>query len=211
MTKINRELFKRAAGIKLDVGCGIFKQKGFVGIDMMDHDNVDIVHDIQIFSWPVPDNICSQILMSHLWEHIEPKYRFEVMDELWRICRYDGQLFICCPHAGSFLEAAHPAHYMCPNTGTFQFFDPDFHFWQACSYKKPLPWKLIRNDANVTGTIEVILEPRKDEKGEPVMPTGDGVKLEDAVKVVIKDKDRQANAGKPDNDNTKRQEQKSKK
>jgi hypothetical protein len=204
MAKYNQELFQKAAGIKLDIGAGLFKQKGFIGLDIMNHPNIDIVHDIQTFPWPVPDNICSQILMSHIWEHIEPKYRFEVMDELWRICRYDGQLFICCPHAGSYLESAHPAHYMCPNVGTFQFFDPDFHFWQACSYKKPLPWKIIRNDVNVTGTIEVILEPRKDSEGKSIISINNEAMPDDVVKVITKDKDRQANAGKPDNNNQKR-------
>jgi len=166
-----KSLFEKARGARLDVGCGINKQKGFLGLDIMPHPNVDIVHDIQIFPWPIPKDSCFQILCSHVWEHIEPKYRFPLMDELWRICRYDGQLLIACPHHGTFLEAAHPAHYMCPNEGTFQFFDPDYPFWHACSYKKPLPWKITRNAPNLTGCIEIILEPRKDKKGN-ALPTG---------------------------------------
>ena len=162
----NMKLFKKASGIKLDVGCGLFKQKGCIGMDMVKHSHVDIVHDIQEFPWPVPDNICSQIIMSHIWEHIEPKYRFEVMDELWRIMRHDGQLFLAAPYANSFLSHAHPAHYMCPNEATFQFFDPEYELWHACSYKKPLPWKIISNNANIIGTIEIIMEPRKTKTGK---------------------------------------------
>jgi len=168
--KINHKLFEKAKGIKLDVGCGIFKQKGCVGLDAVKHPNVDIVHDVQKFPWPVPDDICSRIIMSHLWEHIEPKYRFQVMDELWRICRHDGQLFLSCPYAGSFLEAAHPAHYMCPNEATFQFFDPDYQLWHSCSYKKPLPWKIVQVMFAMTGTIEIIFEPRKDKNGKMIPP-----------------------------------------
>ena len=159
------KLFDKAAGVKLDVGCGIFKQRGCLGMDLVRHPNVDIVHDIQKFPWPVPNDACTFILLSHVYEHIEPKYRFELLDELWRICRHDGQLFIACPYAGSFLEAAHPAHYMCPNEATFQFFDSDYHLWHACSYKKPLPWKIVKNDPALGGTIEVIMEPRKDKSG----------------------------------------------
>jgi len=170
MKRINKALFERAKGIKLDVGCGQFKQKGFVGLDQYKQAGVDIVHDIQQFPWPVPDNSCFQVLMSHIWEHIEPKYRFAVMDELWRIVRHDGQLLLSCPYAGSFLEAAHPAHYMCPNEAAFQFFDPDFQLWHSCSYKKPLPWKIVRSVFSLNGCIEVILEPRKDKEGKPVMP-----------------------------------------
>ena len=168
--RINRALFQKARGIKLDVGCGQFKQKGFVGLDQHKQTGVDIVHDIQHFPWPVPDNSCFQVLMSHVWEHVEPKYRFAVMDELWRIIRHDGQLLLSCPYAGSYLEAAHPAHYMCPNEATFQFFDPDFMLWHSCSYKKPLPWKIVRSVFSLNGCIEMILEPRKDKKGKPVIP-----------------------------------------
>ncbi len=189
MTKSSRyqELFKRKAGVKLDVGCGINKQKGFIGMDMFKHKGVDIVHDIQKFPWPVPKDSCFQVLLSHVWEHVEPKYRFQLMDELWRICRHDGQLLISCPHAGSMFEAAHPAHYMCPNEVTFTFFDPDYHMWHACSYKKPLPWKITALRPNLAGNIEVILEPRKTKKGKPLMQTT--AKVKDYVKVQIRDKD----------------------
>lgn len=174
--KFDKQLFKRRAGVQLDVGCGIFKQKGFLGMDMVDHPEVDIVHDIQEFPWPVPDNICHRIRLSHVWEHVEPKYRFQLMDELWRICRYDGQLFLSAPHAGSPLEAAHPAHYMCPNEMTFQFFDPDCRLYHSCSYKKPLPWKIVSCIFSLNGCIELLMEPRKDKEGRPIAGADDNSK-----------------------------------
>jgi len=183
--RYNKRLFDKAQGIRLDIGCGLFKQKGFLGMDMMRHKCVDIVHNIQKFPWPVPSNICIQILMSHLWEHIEPKYRFQVMDELWRICRWDGQLLLSAPYATSPLAFGHPAHYMCPNEMTFQFFDPDYPLWHACSYKKPSPWKILRCDANHSGCIELVFEPRKTEKGRPILPKKPAVK--DEVKLQKKD------------------------
>lgn len=189
MTKAQKlqVLFKKSSGIQLDVGCGNCKQKGFIGMDMFKHHNVDIVHNIQKFPWPIPDNSCFQVLLSHVWEHIEPKYRFQVMDECWRICRHDGQLLIACPHDGSYLAAAHPAHYMCPNEVTFTFFDPDYEMYQACSYKKPLPWKIIRNRPNLAGVIEIILEPRKSKKGKPIMSSK--AVVHDFVKLEVKEQD----------------------
>jgi hypothetical protein len=142
MAKKYDKLFERAKGIKLDVGCGIHKQKGCVGLDMVDHPGV-------------------------VWEHVEPKYRFALMDELWRIAKADSQLLIACPYAGSPLEAAHPAHYMCPNDATFQFFDPEYFLWHSCSYKKPLPWRILQWDASLGGCLEMVLEPRKDANGKP--------------------------------------------
>lgn len=167
--KYNKRLFEKAAGVRLDLGCGIHKQKGFVGLDIVKHPCVDIVHDLTKYPWPIKSNSCIQILASHLWEHIEPKHRFQFMDEVWRICRHDGQLILSAPHAGSFLESAHPAHYMCPNKATFEFFDPEYFLWHSCSYKKPKPWKILRNDPNISGCIEVVMEPRKTEKGRPIL------------------------------------------
>lgn len=165
--KVNYKLFEKAKAIRLDVACGPSKQKGYLGMDIVPGENVDIVHDIQKFPWPIPDNVCASILMSHIYEHIEPKYRFQVMDECWRIIRHDGQLLIACPYANSFLESAHPAHYMCPNEASFQFFDPDYHLWHASGYQKPLAWKIIRCAFAMNGTIEIVMEPRKKRDGKP--------------------------------------------
>ncbi len=164
MTKA--DLFRRKAGIKLDVGCGKDKQKGFVGLDIIKHPKVDIIHDVQKFPWPVPNSVCFQILMSHLWEHIEPKYRFQLMDECWRICRHDGQLLISAPYANSIGAAAHPAHYGCPNGLTFTFFDPNYELFHATSYQQPKPWKIKSLHYSMAGTLELILEPRKHENGK---------------------------------------------
>jgi len=165
--KTNRKLFASKSGIRLDIGCGLTKQKGFVGLDICKAPGVDIVCDIQKFPWPIPDNVCFQILMSHVFEHIEPKYRFQAIDECWRIIRHDGQLLISCPYANTFLANAHPAHYMCPNEAAFQWFDPAYPLYH-CQAKKALPWRIVRCVFNLTGTIEVIMEPRKNKKNKPV-------------------------------------------
>ena len=204
------DLLTNMMAIKLDVGCGYNKQKGFVGIDQYPREGVDIVHDIQDFPWPIPDNICSTILLSHVWEHVEPKYRFQLMDELWRIIKHDGQLFISSPHDGSFLAAAHPAHYMCPNHATFQFFDPDFHLYKCCDNPDQKPWKILTNDPNVTGNIELVMEPRKDAVGDIALgPPSDSVKVLDEVKCEIvnkSDKKKDEDHGRePNNNNSERE------
>lgn len=56
----------------LDIGCGENKQPGFVGLDVRDLPTVDIVHDIQQFPWPLPDESVTNAVCSHLVEHIPP-------------------------------------------------------------------------------------------------------------------------------------------
>lgn len=156
---MNKKLFKSKSGIRLDVGCGENKQRGWVGLDRRRVKGVDIIHDAQKFPWPVPTNSCFQVLMSHLWEHIEPKYRIRLMDELWRIIKSDGQLLISSPYATSLGAYQDPTHYNCPNEATFSYFDPAYPLY---GIYKPKPWRLTRNSYQMNGNMEVILEPRKD-------------------------------------------------
>lgn len=60
-------------GIKLDVGCGENKAGAdFVGMDVRPLEGVDIVHNIEKFPWPLPDESCSLVVASHVLEHINP-------------------------------------------------------------------------------------------------------------------------------------------
>jgi predicted SAM-dependent methyltransferase len=102
-TKSQKEFSKMFnQGIRLDIGCGGAKQNHWVGMDIRELKGVDIVHNVQDFPYPIPDDSCFQILLSHLWEHIEPKYRIQMMNELWRIMKPDGQLLISVPYYLSY-------------------------------------------------------------------------------------------------------------
>ena len=59
-------------GIKLDIGCSGYKHKGFVGMDIRPEPGVDIVHNLEQFPYPLPDDSCSIILASHVLEHMNP-------------------------------------------------------------------------------------------------------------------------------------------
>src|SRR5262245_6959710 len=89
--------------IQLDIGCGANKQPGFTGIDIRPLPGVDIVHDVEAFPWPLPDECVSQAVSSHLVEHINPhKFGFvNFMDEVWRVMKPGGRFAIACPHGSS--------------------------------------------------------------------------------------------------------------
>ncbi|MHB8483582.1 MAG: class I SAM-dependent methyltransferase [Nitrospiria bacterium] len=67
---IGEILKKNEMGIRLDIGCGAAKQKGFVGMDIRSMPGVDIVHDIEKFPWPLPNECASLVMTSHLLEHL---------------------------------------------------------------------------------------------------------------------------------------------
>lgn len=153
-----KALFKGQSGICLDIGCGENKRPGWCGMDSRQLKGVDIVHDIQSLPWPIPDSSVKQILMNHVWEHIEPKCRIEVMDELWRIIEPKGQILISAPHTTSLGANQDPTHYTCPNEVTFTYFDPKYPLY---SIYKPKPWEMLSSRWEVGNFVEVRMEAKK--------------------------------------------------
>jgi len=69
--------------LKLDVGCGQNKKKGFLGIDIASSQNVDFVLDITSEKLPFPENSVDEVFSNHFFEHIDsPK---EALEELIRV------------------------------------------------------------------------------------------------------------------------------
>lgn len=66
------QLLKKYESVKLDLGCGANKNPGFIGIDYEAFSGVDIVHDLEKFPWPLPDECASLAVSSHLVEHLNP-------------------------------------------------------------------------------------------------------------------------------------------
>lgn len=115
-------------------------------------DGVDLVHDLEIVPYPLPDACCKVILASHILEHIKPWLTLQVMDELWRIMRPEGQLLVALPYAGSFGYYQDPTHCNPWNEATPTYFDPDYPLYQVY---EPRPWKILQNDWLSNGNMEI--------------------------------------------------------
>lgn len=72
METIARLIKENEQGIRIDLGGGGNPQPGFVNIDIRDLPGVHIVHNLELFPWPLPDECASLIIASHLLEHISP-------------------------------------------------------------------------------------------------------------------------------------------
>lgn len=66
---IEKILKESNQGIKLDIGGGDNSQPGYVNIDIRPLKGVDIVHDLQKFPWPLPNESVGFAMCSHLIEH----------------------------------------------------------------------------------------------------------------------------------------------
>lgn len=151
------KLLKQKSGIRLDLGCGENKQsKEFVGIDKRLLKGVDIVHDLEVFPYPLPDECCLTIIGSHIVEHIKPWLMIDFMNELWRIMKPNGQLAFSHPYGVNNLFIQDPTHCNPCNAATWQYFDPEYPLF---SIYKPSPWKIEKNFPlwQVSGNMEVLM------------------------------------------------------
>jgi SAM-dependent methyltransferase len=156
------ELLKQEAGIRLDIGCGGHKNQGFVGMDVRSLPGVDIVHDVEVYPWPLPDECVIQAIASHLVEHIPPQ-RFgfvNFMNEVWRVLKVGGELAIATPHGYSPGYLQDPTHCNPCNEATWAYFDPEEADGILYNIYKPQPWKIKYLSWDPTMNIEVILKKR---------------------------------------------------
>ncbi len=87
----------------LDLGCGLkTKKPGSIGVDKRPAPHVDVVHDLNKFPYPFPDNEFDYVEMSHILEHLE--YPLEALNEVHRITKHGGIIRIITPHFSSYLS-----------------------------------------------------------------------------------------------------------
>lgn len=153
-------------GIQLDIGCGANKQPGWVGMDIRELPGVDIVHDINVHPWPLPDGCALRAMASHLVEHIPPvmivdgRTRFlviEFMNEVWRIMKTGGQFAIAVPHGSSQGFLQDPTHCNPCNEATWAYFSPG-HPSGLWTIYQPKPWRIAHLSWSPAANVEVILE-----------------------------------------------------
>lgn len=87
--------------VKLDIGCGSKKKEGFVGIDRIKFDGVDVVCDVGVAPLPYEDNTVDEVHSSHFVEHLSASERIHFMNELSRVMKPGAKATIIVPHYSS--------------------------------------------------------------------------------------------------------------
>lgn len=155
------KLLKQKAGIKLDIGCGSAKNTGFVGIDILPLEGVDIVHDLEQTPWPLPDESVITAVASHVLEHINPHKGvfINVMNEIWRVLKPGGQFAFVVPYGESHGYIQDPTHCNPMNETTMCYFDP-LDPTGLYAFYRPKPWEIEFQAMSRTGLLEVLLRKR---------------------------------------------------
>ncbi len=120
--------------IKIDIGCGTSKKNGFIGVDILKLDNVDIQHDLNIIPYPFKDSAVDEIWMDQVLEHLNNP--LEVVNELYRIAKNGAIITIGVPYFRSFYATIDPTHRNFFGINWFNYFDPSHIFQQKYQYSQ---------------------------------------------------------------------------
>lgn len=131
---INKENKK----IKLDLGCGMFKKEGTIGVDFNPNTQADIVHDLNQFPYPFPDDYADEIYCSHILEHLPNLVK--VMEEMHRIGKPGCKVFIKVPYWSSYRAFKDPTHTRFFTEETFDYFTPQ----SKCNFYTKARFKILK-------------------------------------------------------------------
>ena len=95
--------------IKLDLGCGKNKQQGFIGVDSLQFDGVDIVADLRQ-PWQWADDSVDEVHSSHFVEHLTNPERMHFWNELGRVLKKGATARVITPHWSNACAYGDPTH-----------------------------------------------------------------------------------------------------
>jgi len=120
--------------MKLDLGCGKNKREGFIGVDSIKFDTVDVVADLT-GRWPFDDDSVDEAHASHFIEHLDGPQRIHFANELHRVLKKGGKAMLIAPHCFSERAYGDMTHKWPPVAG----------FW--CYYLSK-EWRCGKNGVN---------------------------------------------------------------
>jgi SAM-dependent methyltransferase len=91
---------------KLNLGCGKDIKNGYVNLDFVKIEGIDVVHNLNKTPYPFKDETFEEIYASSVLEHLDGDW-FKIIGELYRILKKEGILIIKVPHfsnAVAFME-----------------------------------------------------------------------------------------------------------
>jgi len=84
----------------LNLGCGTIRIPGSIGVDCVPIEGfADVVWNLDKFPYPFPESYADEVWLIFTLEHLEDP--FKVLEEVYRILKPQGKVFIRVPHFSS--------------------------------------------------------------------------------------------------------------
>ncbi|MBV8897130.1 MAG: methyltransferase domain-containing protein [Acidobacteriaceae bacterium] len=121
----------------MDVGCGINKYPGAIGVDRNLNTRADVIADLDHFPFPFRDSSFVEIRAIHLIEHVSDVIR--TMEEFHRLLAPGGRAIIVTPHYTDFSSFCDPTHRWHLNSFSLRYFGEDhggFGYYTSASFRE---------------------------------------------------------------------------
>lgn len=149
-------------GVKLNLGCGSRQLAGWSNVDKFG--SPDLVCDLEVFPWPWEDNAVSEVLLSHVLEHLgqAPDVFVGIMKELYRVCANGARVKIMVPHPRHDFFLNDPTHVRPISVATMEMFSRRLNLiWQEDGAANT-PLALYHNvDFEIVSARSILDEPYK--------------------------------------------------
>jgi SAM-dependent methyltransferase len=125
---VDRKILHLGAGEKYDPLC--------VNLDLVASTKPDIVHNLDVFPWPLPEDHFEEVRAYDVLEHLDNLIR--VMEEIHRVCRANAMVKITLPHfssANAYTDITH-RHYFSARSFNYFTGDNEFGFYTDKKYRK---------------------------------------------------------------------------
>lgn len=107
----------------LDVGCGIKKYPGSIGLDRNPHTNADVIADLDHVPYPFRSDSFREIRATHVIEHVSDV--IATIEEFHRLLAPGGRAVIITPHYTDFSSFCDPTHKWHLNSFSLRYFGKD--------------------------------------------------------------------------------------
>jgi SAM-dependent methyltransferase len=121
----------------LDVGCGVNKLPGAIGIDSNPRTRADVLCNLDQFPYPFKDDSFDHLRAIHVIEHVADVIR--TMEEFHRLVRAGGTIELATPHYTDFSSFCDPTHRWHLNSFSFRYFGADnagFGYYSAARLRE---------------------------------------------------------------------------
>ena len=161
MSKTKMKQSKQTKSLKLDLGCGMHKMKGYTGVDIVKKGTQAAIElDLLKYPWPWADNSVEAIHASHFLEHLPHidsfnDHMFYFMNEVYRILKPGGIAQFRTPYYTSMRAFQDPTHHRFITEATFLYFDKE---WRKINELEHYPitanLKVIKIDHSANQSVQ---------------------------------------------------------
>ena len=154
------------------LGAGQKADPDVTNVDIRKMENIDIVHNLLEFPWPIEDNQFDVIVARDVVEHIPPMrgecwnedetkmQRDDLlvlfMEQIYRIALPEAHVLLKFPHPAEKHQFGDPTHYRLLSPAAFTHFCPSHGRWKKSIYTKA-KFEMCMND-HINNNYRVILK-----------------------------------------------------